>query len=262
MTTNAALRKSSLTVESFLFAGRLLTHWRREPVMTVQALLYPTFLLVAYDLLVGKSILKITGRESIYGLVPTCAIAGAMFGALTASLAIRIELDWGLLPRLWVLPVNRASALVGRLVAEAVRTLAGTAIVTSVGVVLGLRFQGGWLAVIPFLLVPVAVAVVFSTVLIAIAVRSKSSMALMVVGVLSVGAVFASSGAPPVETLPPWLRLPVQFQPMYPTVQYMRALAEGGPVLTPLLVSFIWALILAAVFGPLAISGYRSAAGR
>jgi ABC-2 type transport system permease protein len=262
MTVDVALRKSSLAVESFLFAGRLLTHWRREPVMAIQALLYPTFLLVAYDLLVGKSILKITGRESIYGLVPTCAIAGAMFGALAASLAIRVELDWGLLPRLWVLPVNRASALTGRLVAEAVRTLAGSLIVTLVGVLLGLRFEGGWLAIIPFILVPVAVAVVFSTVLIAIAVRSTSSMALILVGVFSVSAVFASSGAPPIETLPSWARLLVQFQPMYPTVQCMRALAEGGPALLPLLVSFIWALALVAVFGPLAIRGYRAAAGR
>jgi ABC-2 type transport system permease protein len=262
MTTNAALRESSLAVESFLFAGRLLTHWRREPVMAIQALLYPTFLLIAYELLVGKSILKLSGRDSIYGLVPTCAIAGAMFGALTASLAIRIELQWGLLSRLWVLPVNRASALTGRLVAEAVRTLVGSVIVTAVGVVLGLRFEGGLLAVIPFILVPVAVAVVFSTVLIAIAVRSTSSMALMLVGVVSVTAVFASSGAPPIETLPSWARPLVQFQPMYPTVQLMRALAEGGPALMPLLVSFIWALALAAVFVPLAISGYRAAAER
>lgn len=262
MTANAALRKSSLAVESLLFAGRLLTHWRREPVMAIQALLYPTFLLIAYDLLVGKSILEITGRDNIYGLVPTCAIAGAMFGALAASLAIRVELDWGLLPRLWVLPVNRASALTGRLVAEAARTVVGSALVTAVGVALGLRFEGGWLAVIPFILVPVAVALVFSTVLIAIAVRSKSSMALILVGVLSVSAVFASSGAPPVETLPSWARPVFQLQPMYPTVQFMRALAEGGPALSPLLVSFIWALALVAVFWPLAISGYRAAAGR
>jgi ABC-2 type transport system permease protein len=262
MTADTVLRKSSLAVESFLFAGRLLTHWRREPVMAVQAILYPTFLLIAYDLLVGKSILKLTGRDSLYGLVPTCAIAGAMFGALAASLAIRVELHWGLLPRFWVLPVNRASALAGRLVAEAARTVVGSAIVTAVGVALGLRFEGGWLAVIPFILVPVAVAVVFSTVLIAIAVRSTSSMTLLLVGVLSVSAVFASSGAPPVETLPSWARPLVQFQPMYPTVQYMRALAEGGPALFPLLVSCIWALALVAVFGPLAISGYRAAAGR
>lgn len=262
MTANAALRKSSLVIESFLFAGRLLTHWRREPVMAIQALLYPTFLLLAYYLLVGKSILSITGRDSLYGLVPTCAVAGAMFGALAASLAIRVELDWGLLPRLWVLPVNRASALAGRLVAEAARTVVGSALVTAVGIVLGLRFEGGWLAVIPFILVPVVVAVVFSTVLIAIAVRSTGSMALILVGVVSVSAVFSSSGAPPIETLPAWARPLVQFQPMYPTVQYMRALSEGGPALLPLLVSFFWALALMAVFAPLAMNGYRAAAGR
>ena len=262
MTANAELRKSSLAVESLLFAGRLLTHWRREPVMAIQALLYPTFLLIAYDLLVGKSILKITGRDSLYGLVPTCAVAGAMFGALAASMTIRVEREWGLLPRLWVFPVNRASALTGRLVAEAARTVVGSVLVTAVGVALGLRFEGGWLAVILFILVPVAVAVVFSTVLIAIAVRSTNSMTLILVGVFSISAVFASSGAPPIETLPSWARPLVQFQPMYPTIESMRVLAEGGSALMPLLVSVIWALALAAVFVPLAISGYRAAAGR
>ena len=251
MTANAELRKSSLAVESLLFAGRLLTHWRREPVMAIQALLYPTFLLIAYDLLVGKSILKITGRDSLYGLVPTCAVAGAMFGALAASMTSRVEREWGLLPRLWVLPVNRASALTGRLVAEAARTVVGSVLVTAVGVALGLRFEGGWLAVI-----------LFSTVLIAIAVRSTNSMTLILVGVFSISAVFASSGAPPIETLPSWARPLVQFQPMYPTIESMRVLAEGGSALMPLLVSVIWALALAAVFVPLAISGYRAAAGR
>jgi ABC-2 type transport system permease protein len=196
MTPVAALRKSSLAVESFLFAGRLLTHWRREPVMAIQALLYPTFLLIAYDLLVGKSILKITGRDSLYGLVPTCAVAGAMFGALAASMTIRVEREWGLLPRLWVLPVNRASALTGRLVAEAARTVVGSVLVTAVGVALGLRFEGGWLAVILFILVPVAVAVVFSTVLIAIAVRSTNSMTLILVGVFSISAVASTASNP------------------------------------------------------------------
>ena len=91
--------------------------------MPIQALLFPTFLLITYKLLVGKSIMRITGTDSLYGLVPMCAVAGAMFGALAAGLTLRIERDSGLLSRLWVLPVNRASALTGRLLAEAVRTL-------------------------------------------------------------------------------------------------------------------------------------------
>jgi ABC-2 type transport system permease protein len=259
MTANAPLR-SSLAVESLLFAGRLLTHWRREPVIPIQALLYPTFLLIAYDLLVGKSLMRITGTDSLYGLVPTCAVAGAMFGALAASFTIRAERDHGLLSRFWVLPVNRASALTGRLLAEAARTLLGSILITAVGVGLGLRFEGGWLAVIPFVLVPVVVVLVFSTALIAIAVRSTSSAMLIWLGVPSIAAVFASSGAPPVELFPSWMRPLIELQPMWTTIESMRALAQGGPAMWPLLLGLIWALGVTAVVGPLAVRGYRAAA--
>ena len=116
----------------------------------IQALLFPTFLLITYDLLVGKSIVRITGVDSLYGLVPMCAVAGAMFGALGSGLTIIGERDSGLLSQFWTLPVNRASALVGRLLAEAARTVLGAVLISAVGVALGLRFEGGWLAVIPF----------------------------------------------------------------------------------------------------------------
>jgi ABC-2 type transport system permease protein len=259
MTANAPLR-SSLAVESLLFASRLLTHWRREPVMPIQALLFPTFLLVTYDLLVGKSIMRITGTDSLYGLVPMCAVAGAMFGSLAAGLTIPAERESGLLSQLWTLPVNRASALTGRLLAEAARTLVGSALITAVGVGLGLRFKGGWLAVIPFILVPVLVVVIFSTAVIAIAARSKSNAVLIWLGVPSITLVFSSSGVPPVEMLPSWMRPLIHLQPMAPTIASMRALAQGGPALWPLLLSFMWALGLAAVVGPLAVRGYRAAA--
>lgn len=259
MTANAPPR-SSLAVESLLFAGRLLTHWRRAPTMSTQALLFPTFLLITYKLLVGKSIMRITGTDSLYGLVPMCAVSGAMFGALAAALTIRVERESGLLSRLWVLPVNRASALIGRLLAEAARTLVGVVLITAVGVGLGLRFQGGWLAVIPFLLVPVLVGVVFSTAVIAIAARSKSSTLLIWLGVSSIALVFSSAGVPPVELLPSWVRPVIELQPMAPTIALMRALAQGGPALWPLLLSLMWAVGLAAVVGPLAVRSYRAAA--
>ena len=259
MTANAPLR-NSLAVESLLFAGRLLTHWRRAPAVPIQALLFPTFLLITYNLLVGKSMMRITGMDSLYGVVPMCAVAGAMFGALAVGHTIPFERESGLLSQLWVLPVNRASALTGRLLAEAARALVGAALVTAVGVGLGLRFKGGWLAVIPFILVPVLVVVIFSTAVIAIAVRSKSSAVLIWLGVPSITAVFSSSGVPPVEMLPSWMRPLIHLQPMSPTIESMRALAQGGPTLWPLLLSFMWALGLAAVFGPLAVRGYRAAA--
>jgi ABC-2 type transport system permease protein len=259
MTANAPPR-SSLAGESLLFASRLLTHWRRAPTVPIQALLFPTFLLITYKLLVGKSMVRITGTDSLYGLVPMCAVAGAMFGALGAGLTIIGERDSGLLSQLWVLPVNRASALVGRLLAEAARTVVGAALITAVGVGLGLRFEGGWLAVIPFLLVPVLVVVVFSTAVIAIAVRAKSSAALFWLAMPSIALVFSSSGIPPVGMLPSWMRTLIPLQPMAPTIESMRALAQGGSALWPLLLTVVWTLGLAAVVGPLAVRGYRAAA--
>ncbi len=72
------------------------------PVVPIQAVLFPTFLLVTYYLLVGQSVVRITGTDSLYGLVPTCAIAGGLSGAFAAGLTIPGERDTGLLSRLWV----------------------------------------------------------------------------------------------------------------------------------------------------------------
>ncbi len=259
MSANAPPR-GSLAAESMLFASQLLIRWRRQPAVLIQGLLFPTFLLITYKLLVGKSIFKFTGTDSLYGLVPMCAVAGAMFGALAAGRGIAWERDCGLISRLWVFPVHRASALTGRLLAEAVRTLASSAMITAVGVGLGLRFEGGWLAVIPFILVPVLVVVVFSMAVTAIAVRAKSGAALVWLGVPATGTVFSSAGVVPIETLPSWLRTQIHLQPMTPTIEFMRGLAQGGPVLWPLLLATLWGLGLAAVLGPLAVRGYRAAA--
>ncbi|MEI6463808.1 MAG: ABC transporter permease [Verrucomicrobiota bacterium] len=259
MTLSQPLR-GSLAAESFLFAGRLVKIWRRDPLVLIQAVVFPTFLLITYKLLLGKSIIRITGTDSLYGLVPMCSVAGGMFGAFAAAHTIRFEREWGLLTRFWRYPINRASPLAGRLLADAVRTFLSSVLITAVGVALGLRFNGGWLYVIPFLIAPVIVGVIFSMAVIAIAMRSNSSAALVWLAVPSIGAVFSSSGVPPAELLPAWMSPLIHLNPMTPTIDFMRGLALAEPVLGSLLVSLTWAIGLTAVLGPLAVSGYRAAA--
>src|SRR5258708_24255121 len=101
-----------------------------------------------------------------------CAVVGAIFGTLGAGLALPAERESGLLTRLWVLPIHRASALTGRLLAEAIRTAASAVVLTAFGVALGLRFAGGWTAAVMFVFVPVMISVGVATVVIAIAVRA------------------------------------------------------------------------------------------
>lgn len=259
MTATTPVR-SSLVNESLVFAWQHLSHWRRDPLVPIQALLFPTFLLITYYLLVGKSIMRITGADSLYGLVPTCAIAGAFSGALAVGMTLPIERECGLISQLWVLPVHRSSALTGRLLAEAARTVASTAVITAVGIGLGLRFQGNILNLLLFLLVPVMVVLVFAMAVIALAVRSKNGTVLIWLGLPAISAVFASSGSPPVESLPSWMWPLLRFQPMMPIVESMRELAHGGFPWMQLLFGLLWTVGLAAVVGPLAVRGYRAAA--
>jgi ABC-2 type transport system permease protein len=255
--------RNSLVVESLVFASRHVSRWRIEPVVPIQSVAFPTLLLIVYYLLVGESMVTMTGNDNLSGLVPVCALAGGMIGALGAGFAVPFERGSGLLSRLWTFPVHRASALIGRLLAEAARTLVAVAMITAVGVALGLRFEGSWFAVIPFLLVPVLVVVVFATVILTVALAAKGTSVNAVFTWLatgSIGLVFASSGVAPVQTLPSWLRPVIQYQPMSQAIESMRAFAEGNSALWPLTLTLAWALGVAAVFGPLAVRNYRLAA--
>jgi len=246
--------------QSALEAGRLLRRWRRDPIVAVQAVLFPTFLLVIYKLLIGKAVLAVTGSDSLYGLVPMCAVVGAIFGTLGAGLALPAERESGLLTRLWVQPVHRASALTGRLLAEAARTTVSAVLLTAFGVALGLRFAHGWAAAVTFVLVPVMISIGVATVVIAIAVRADGRAMVTWLGAGCVVLLFFNTGVAPAGVFPAWLQPAVQLQPMSPTIEAMRGLAEGGPVLWPLVQAAAWAAALVAVFAPAAVRGYRAAA--
>lgn len=261
--TQAVPYTASLTAfvsQSVSEAGRLLRRWRRDPIVAVQALLFPTLLLIIYKLLIGKAVLAVTGHDSLYGLVPMCAVVGAVFGTLGAGLALPAERESGVLTRLWVQPVHRASTVAGRLVAEAARTTTSAIVLTIFGIALGLRFSYGWIAALAFVLVPVAISAGMATLVIAIAARADGKAMVTWLGAGCVLLLFLNTGVAPAEVFPGWLQPVVRFSPISPTIEAMRALAEGGPVLSPLWQAGLWSGVLVAVFAPAAVRGYRAAA--
>ncbi|BBZ28357.1 transport permease protein [Mycolicibacterium madagascariense] len=255
----SAPRPPSLLRESIVFAGRRVARWRRSPIVPVQALLLPTLLLITYRLLVGDSMRRLTGSDSLYRLVPMCALAGALFGALALGLAIPSERYTGILSRFWTLPVHRASALLGTLLAEAIRSVGGGLLITAVGVVMGFRFASGW-TIVPFVLIPMAVALVFASLVIAVGARAENNVVLTWLGTGSVGLVFCSSGMAPTELFPSWVAPVIRYQPMSAAIETMRALAVGDPATGWLLVTAGWVLGIGAIAVPLAVRGYRIAA--
>lgn len=255
--TTSSQHQHSLLAESWIFASRLFIQWRRYPMVPLQALLFPTGLLVIYGLLVGKSMTRITGNSGIDLLIPVCALAGAMSAAVGAGLAVPYDRDSGLLTRLWIMPVHRTAALTGALLAEAVRTLAGTGLVVVTAFAMGFRFQGGWLAMVVYLLIPVVIVMVFATIVITLALRPQGRIVLTWTQSGCMGLAFATLIPP--DRIPAVLRPLVEYQPIAPPAAAMRALSSGGDVWQPLLLTAVWAVVLAVAFVPATVRGYRAA---
>ena len=252
--------QGSLLAQSWLQAGRILIRWRRDPVVLGGSLIFPICLLVVYKLVLDQQVHKVTGVESVYGLVPMCAMLAAILGALSNAVGITVDRDSGLLSRMWVLPVHRASALAGRLTAEATRAFLGTVLITAVGVLMGLRFTRGWFMAIAYVLIPPTIVVGVTALIAALAIRARGQAVVTWLAAGITALILVNSSTTPITMYPSWLQSLVRAQPMSAPIELMSSLTRSGPVLQPLALTITWAVVLLATFVPVAVRGYRSAA--
>ena len=125
----------------------------------LESLVMPVVLLVTLDIVLGDGISQVTGHSALYGSVPLIAMVGAMSGSMVGGIGLMRERTDGLLSRLWVLPVHRASGLLSRLAADGVRIVVTTAVILCAGLVMGFRFQQGFLASVAWRVCPDCVRV-------------------------------------------------------------------------------------------------------
>lgn len=252
--------QGSLLTQSWVLAGRLLIRWRRDKAVLMGSLLFPICILLVYQVVLGEQVRTVTGVNSVYGLAPTCAVLSALFGCLGNSVGIAVDRQLGMISRMWVLPVHRVSAFTGLVTAEVARALIGTVLITTLGMAMGLHFARGWPAALLYILIPSIVASGFTALVVALAIGSNGRTTMTVLLGITFSLAFVNPGITPIKLFPEWFQPFVRMQPMSPPIETMRALAHGGPLEWPLVMTLIWAVGLLAVFTPLAVRGYRKAA--
>ena len=251
-----------LVANTWVLTARVLHRWVRDSATLVESLIMPVVLLVTVNIVLGDGISQLTGHSALHGSVPLVAMVGAMSGAMIGGVGLMRERGDGLLSRLWALPVHRASGLLSRLAAEAVRIVATTVVILCAGLVLGFRFQRGILASLAWLFIPTVWGLAFTMVVMTIALYAANTIMVEATEVVWGLLMFFSSGFVPVDQYPRWLQPVVRNQPMSDAIEVMRGLSVGGPVLAPMLATLLWSAGIAAACAiPMAI-GYRRAGMR
>ncbi len=245
----------------------------RLPQLLVFATIQPVMFLLLFNYVFGGSIglaLPPAAKgEYINWLLPGLLIQVAVFGSSQTAIGLTTDLQAGVIDRFRSLPMARSAVLAGRTLADLIRNAFVIALMMSVGFLIGFRFQNGLVNFLAAMLLAGGFAYAFSWVMASIGLAVKDPETAQTAGFLPLfPLVFASSIFVPTQTLPSWLRIFADNQPISVVANALRGLILGEGALFGehttgglLLASIAWITVLVVVFAPLSVRLYRRAVG-
>ncbi len=253
-----------LVTDTLIIAERNLIRLPRAPDLLLAFTVQPIMFVLLFRYVFGGAIRTPHYNGYVDFLIPGIIVQNIAFGGFVTALGLNEDVHKGLIDRFRSLPMARPAVLAGRTFADIVTNSLSVAVLLITGLIIGFSFNAPVLHVIAgfglLLLFGYAFSWVFAWVgLLVSSPESANSVGFIAVFPLT----FLSSAFVPVNTFPSVLKAFAQVNPFTVIVDAMRYLWVGYPSAGNYVWgSVVWALVIFAVFAPLAVSRYRRAAGQ
>jgi ABC transporter DrrB family efflux protein len=230
----------------------------RTPEVIVFSSIQPIIFVLTFRYVFGGAVAHPQGVDYVDFLMPGIFVQTVVFGAMNTAVGLSQDLQSGITERFRSLPMARSAVLAGRTLADLVRNVFVVALMVGVGFLVGFRVHTGFLAFLAAMGIVLLFSVAFSWVFALIGLGAKNAEAAQA-GSFPILAllVFASSAFVPSSTMPSWLRVYADHQPVSDTVDAVRALVIGGPAAHKVLTALAWMVGILVVFVPLSVARYR-----
>ncbi len=229
----------------------------RLPQLLVFNAMLNVVLLLLFNYVFGGAI-NTGGIDYIQYFLPGFLVQTVVFGSTQTSVGIAEDLSKGLIDRFRSLPMARSAFLTGRVLADALRYVILITLMIAVGVGIGFRFENGAAPVIGGIAIIILFGISLTWVGVFIGISVKDTETAQVAGFVWVfPLVFASSLYVPISTMPSWLQVFANINPVTPMADTIRALTLGTGVSSSLWKILAWEAGIVLVFLPLALRRYR-----
>jgi len=242
---------------SLVLARRSLAKTTRNPGPVINGVITPALFMVLFLYLFGGSVAGSTGDYLQY-LFPGILVMGAgLAGMVSTGININSDLRNGVTDRFRSLPISRMAPLLGSVLADFVRYLLAVVILFAIAVLLGFRVSGGLAAAVLAAGLAILFGFCLSWVAVFIGVLVKDANAVLAFSFLSfLPLQLGSSLAAPTRTLPGWLQIWAEVNPVTHVMDACRALLNGTPVGDTITTTLTWCAALFIGFCPLAVRAY------
>jgi ABC-2 type transport system permease protein len=257
-------RSTGLGVSTLEVAKRAVLRYLRTPQLIVLGTVQGGMFLLIFRYVFGGAI-DIGGISYVDFLVPGFVTTGLLFTGMGAATAIAEDLEQGFVDRLRSLPIPRSSVLAGRAAADTAMHTWSLAITVAIGFAVGFRLHGSVADALMAFGLCVVFGFAFEWLFITLGLIAGTAQAAQGMALLVFPLTFVSSAYVPVESMPGWLQIFAEHQPVTYMVDAVRALTQGheaevllghpaGYLVTR---SLLWAAAIAFVFAVLAVARYR-----
>jgi len=249
--------------DMWIITKRNLRRFIRMPQLLLVATVQPVMFLLLFNYVFGGAI-SLPGVPYIDFLLPGILVQTVMFGATNTATGLTEDLAAGVIDRFRSLPMARGAVLAGRTLADLMRSGAVNTLMIFVGYIIGFRPAG-----IPQLVLGLVLALMFgysmSWVFAAIGLLARTPEAAQSASFLLVFPfVFASSVFVPVQSMPGWLQVFAENQPVSVLATTVRgltigieAMPSGKTIEGMIALSIAWIIAIFVVASPLSVSLYR-----
>jgi ABC transporter DrrB family efflux protein len=234
----------------------------RTPEALFFTTLQPIMFVLLFTYVFGGAI-HVPGGHYINFLMPGVFVQTVIFGAMSSAAGLAEDLHKGIIERFRALPMSRSAVLAGRTTSDLVRNFLVMILITIVGFAVGFRigtnfglFVCGVLVILFF-----AYALSWGFAYIGLSAPNAETAQVMVFPLIF-PLLFASSAFVPVASMPGWLQVFAEHQPVTQVVNAARSLMVGGPLHDPGAVwaALLWTIGLLVVLAPVAVRKYRKVA--
>ena len=222
-------RTTSIATSTVQVAKRALLRFFRTPQLIVMGTAQMGLFLFIYRYVLGGAVNPLTlhGTKYVDFLVPGFVSTGVLFSGIGAATGVADDLQQGFVDRLRSLPVPRASFLAGRALADTLTGTWGLLVATAVGFAVGFRPHGPVGDDLAAFGLCIVFALAFEWMFIAIGLVGGTPQGATGIAMVVFPLAFLSSSYVPVSTMPGWLQVFAQHQPVTYMVDAVRALTLG-----------------------------------
>ncbi|WP_435592053.1 ABC transporter permease [Nocardia sp. bgisy118] len=246
ITPSPALRVLRTVQDSGTMLDRNLRHTLRSPDTMIMTIALPVMILLMFVYVFGGAMDVGPGAYIDY-VVPGIILLCAGFGAATTAVSISTDVAEGIVDRFRTMAIARSAVLTGHVAESLIRNLITTGLVIVVAVALGFRPTADPLRWLAALGVIAMFVLALSWPAAAIGLLARNPEAANGFTFFFMFLPYVSSAFVPTGSMPSWLHLFAENQPVTPVIETLRGLLMGTPIGDSALLAVLWCAGIAAV---------------